>query len=363
METVNGFILTVNPSINMDDRNLFWNMVNNMDSDGSAELEYIHSYPTVLTGKIKHHTVFDYFYEKAVNDRCHPTHSSKWQDALITAIHLLDRIPDNEIIKHNKKYILRLQGTCKTLTKIFNVLIKEEFDMGDPEFLVYSIIARGELSKLQILSNLYVIEDYPGVLDVALRYGRNAILKYFRDTLELELPYYGKVMDFENYVDNPRYVYYREHIAHDDTIRQKAIVGATKQDYSDSIAVILKDYQYPITRGTLEKWCELIKSKEFVWDKINPSEVIPILVSKLDTPLPLTHDFGEFNSLIFGPEWSDRKCLVQNCLNLRRQLEDAEYRRQCIEDRYRHLQSKYDTILRWVEDRSNAVGRIRRDTM
>lgn len=77
-------------------------------------------------------------------------------------------VPDND--KHNK-----------TLTKIFGLLVKEEFNMGDPEFLVYSIIARGEIGKLKILANLYVIEDYPAVLDVAFRYGRNAIIKYFRD--------------------------------------------------------------------------------------------------------------------------------------------------------------------------------------
>lgn len=362
-QKVHNFIMTVNHNINADDRNLFWNLVNNMDSDSSQELAYIKEHPDTLVMKIKHHTVFDYFYEKVANDRCHPTHTSKWQDALVTVIRLINTIEEGETIKHNKKYILRLQGTCRTLTKIFGLLVEEEFDMGDPEFLVYSIIARGELGKLQILSNLYVIEDYSGVLDVALRYGRNNIIKYFHDTLELDFPYYGKIMDFENYIDNPRYIYYREHIAHDDTHRQKAIVGASKQDYLESVQLILKDYQYPITCNTLGKWCELIKSKEFVWDRINPTEIIPLLTVKLETPLPLTHDFGEFNSLIFGQEWSDRKCLVQHCLNLQKQLEESEYRKEQIETRYQHLQTKYDKITRWVDERAKAVGgRIRRDT-
>jgi hypothetical protein len=363
-QNVHNFIMTVNPNIDIDDKNLFRNLINHIDGDGFKELAFVKEHPEILPMKIKHYTVFDFFYEKVVHDRCHPSHTGKWQDALMTVIQLVNMVEGGETLKDNKKYILRLQGTCQTLTDIFDLLVKEEFDMGDPEFLVYSIISRGELGKLQILSNLYVIEDYPGVLDVALRYGRNSIIRYFQDELELDFPYYGKIMDFENYKDNPRYIYYREHIAHDDTSRNKAIIGASKQDYLDSVQLILKDYQYPVTFNTIKKWCELIKSKEFVWDRINPSEIIPLLVGKLDTALPLTHDFGEFNSLIFGSEWSDRKCLIQHCLNLQKKLGDQEYRCEQIETRYRHLQAKYDTAMVFIEDRERAVGsRIRRHTV
>jgi len=359
-ETVNNFITTVNPTIDINDRNLFWNMVNTMDSDGVEELAYVKKHPEILPMKIGHHTVFDFFYEKVIHDRCYPIHTNKWQEILMSVIELVNLV-DGDVLKTNKKYILRLQSSCRTLTKIFGLLINEEFDMGDPEFLVYSIIARGELSKLQILSNMYVIEDYPGVLDVALRYGRNAIIKYFKEVLQLDIPYYGKIMDFENYTDSPRYIYYREHIANDDTVRQQAIVGATKQDYLSTVQMILVDYQYPITCRTIEKWCALIKNKEFVWDRIDATEILPLLTSKLAAPLPLTHDFGEFNSLIFGSEWSDRKCLVQQCLSLQSKLEDSEYRKNCIETRYRHLQNKYETMMRSIEERS-FVNRIRRDT-
>jgi hypothetical protein len=359
-ETVNNFIVNVNSNIDTDDRNLFWNMVNTMDSDGAVELAYVKEHPEILPMKIGHHTVFDFFYEKVIHDRCHPIHTSKWQEILMSVIELVNLAENGDTLKTNKKYILRLQSSCRTLTKIFGLLVKEEFDMGDPEFLVYSIIARGELSKLQILSNMYVIEDYPGVIDVALRYGRNTVIKYFKEVLKLDIPYYGKIMDFENYTDNPRYIYYREHIANDDTVRQQPIVGAIKQDYLSAVKMILEDYQYPITYRTIEKWCDLIKSKEFVWDRIDAVEILPVLTSKLVTPLPLTHDFGDFNSLIFGTEWSDRKCLVQQCLTLQSKLEDSEHRRECIETRYRHLQGKYETIMHLVEDRSR--GRIRRDT-
>lgn len=359
-QIVHNFIMTVNPNIDVNDRNLFWNMVNFVDSDGTMELEYVREHPEILHMKINHHLVFDFFYEKVINDKCHPMHTDQWHQALTEIVQM---VGSNNNIKQNKKYVLRLQSTCKTLTKVFEQLIREEFNMGDPEFLVYSIIARGELVKLQILSDLYVIEDYPGVLDVALRYGRNVIIKYFRDTLELDFPYYGKIMDFENYNSNPRYIYYREHIAQDQTLRQKAIIGATKQDYLDSVKLILKDYQYPITCNTIDKWCGLIKSKEFVWDRINPSEILPLLISRLNKPLPMTMDFGDFNTLIFGEEWSDRKCLVQHCLNLQKKIDDTEHRYECIESRYRHLQAKYDSMMRFIEDRARSMGgRTRRDT-
>jgi hypothetical protein len=361
-QRVHKFIMTINPNIDINDRNLFWNLVNTFRSDGSKELLFIREHPEILSMKIKHYTVFDYFYERVINDRCHPANSEKWHDVLTEVIQLVN-LGSSDSLKLSKKYILRLQGTCRTLTKIFSLLVNEEFDMGDPEFLVYSIIARGEIGKLQILSELYVIEDYPGVLDVALRYGRHEIIKYFRDSLELDFPYYGKIMDFENYKDNPRYIYYREHIAQDDALRNKVIIGAAKQDYMSAVQLIMENYQYSITCRTVERWCELIRSKEFVWDKINPTEIIPLLVKQLETTLPLTHDFKEFNSLIFGQEWSDRKCLVQHCLDLRKQLDDERERKELTEARYRHLQVKYDAATECLHARSKSINqRYRRDT-
>lgn len=364
-EKVQNFIAMVNPTINTADRSTFWTLVNNIDSDGQPELQYVKEHPEILTMRLKHHLVFDYFYEKVVQDRCLPTQSGQWQDVLLTVISLLNTVPDRDVVKHNKKYLLRLQGTCRTLTKIFSALVADEFEMGDPEFLVYSIIARGELTKLEILGKLYVIEDYPAVLDVALRYGRYAIIKWFKTALALDIKFFGKILDFENYKDNQRYIYYREHIAHDDTFRHKAIIGASKQDYVQSLKLILVEYDYPITCHTIDSWCDLIRSKEFVWDRINPNDVLPLLLSRLDQPMPLTRDFGEFNTLVFGHEWSDRLCLIEHCLDLQKRLEEAEARRDIIESRYRHLQQKYDTITRFVDARNNnrKTGRVRRETL
>jgi len=313
-----------------------------------------------LTLKINNHTVFDLFYEKVLRERYHPSHAKNWHTSLETAIELVDKISDGDILKDDKKYVLRLQSVSRTLTKIFDLLVSAEFDMGDPEFLVYSIISRGELCKLKILGSLYVIEDYPAVLDVALRYGRHNIIQYFKDTLELDFTYYGKIMDFENYKDNPRYMYYKEHIDADDASKKAVIAGATKQDYVASVKLILSDYQYPITLNTIDKWCELIKSKEYLWDKINSYEIIPLLVAKLEGELPLSHDFGEFNYLIFGSKWSDRTCLVEHCLNLQRKLEAQAIRQEVLESQLKHLQLKYESI---KSNKYRSIdSRIRRDT-
>jgi len=189
-------------------------------------------------------------------------------------------------------------------------------------------------------------------------------IKYFIGVLGIDIKFYGKIMDFENYKDNPRYIYYREHIVQDDTFRQKPIIGASKQDYTGAVRLILDNYEYPVTCKTIERWCDLIRSKEFVWDRVNPTEIIPLLVKRLDQPLPLTYDFGEFNSMIFGREWSDRPHLVDYCLSLQQKVEKTEQRCELLEERYHHLQSKYDQLVSFLEDRNNFRGcRIRRETI
>lgn len=324
---MHSFIMTVNPNANTSDHNLFKNLIGNLDSgDGSQELQYVKEHPELLLMKIRHNMVFDYFYERAVYERCHPTCTASWQDTLVTVVHLLRDLPNSDVIKANKKYILQLQDSNRTLTNIFNALLHEGFEIGDPEFLVYSVIARGELSKLLSLSSLYVIEDYPGVLDVALRYGRDNILRYFYEIAELDFAYYGKIMDFENYKHSPRYMYYHEHIGHGLGLGLGlGTVNPTKQNYVEAMKIVLRDYQYPITCYTIDQWCNLIRIHDLCGG-VSPEDILDILISKLKGPVPLTYNFDEFNQIIFGQEWSDRKCLVQHCLNLTRKLEDLQHR-------------------------------------
>jgi hypothetical protein len=333
---VQSFININNPTclFNLDTGNLFLTLVNNLDSDGVAELQYVTEHPEILVKKIKHHLVFDYFYEKVLNERYHPVNADQWQDILLKIIKLANSVSEPDIIKGNKKYIMKLQSTSKTMMKLFGAFVDDDYDMGDPEFLVYSIIARGELDKLQLLSNNYVIEDYPAVLDMALMYGRHDIIRYFIDTLKLDIKYYGKIVDFENYKDNPRYLFYREHIVQDSSFRNKSIVGASKQDYVTALKLVLEQYDYPVTCITLEKWCELIRNKEYVWDHIKADEILQILLDRIAGNLPLAKDFR------FGKEWSDRACLVEHCLNLEKRLEELNERHTVVLNKFRHLQNR-----------------------
>lgn len=336
---VQAFIDITRPKGN-NDNSIFWTLVNNRDSDGNAELDFVLGHPEVLIGKINNHLVFDYFYEKVINDRFHPKHAAGWQTVMTEVVKLVNDVSDPSIIKDNKLYILRLQSTSRTMTKLFSLLIDEKFNMGDPEFLVYSIIARGELSKLEVLSAHYVIEDYPGVMDVAVRFGRYQMIQYFVDTLKQNIRCYGKIMDFENYRDNPRYLYYREHIVNDVGFRHKPIVGASKQDYPKAIKLILEEYDYPITCKTIDIWCAFIRGKEYIWDNVNPTETLPLLLDRVKGCIPLTKDFGEFNSVVFGKEWSDRVCLIEHCMGLERRLEELTIRYEVTLGKLRHLQRR-----------------------
>lgn len=359
------FIETISKSIDINDRNVFWNIIGNTDVDPEKPYEYIVNHPETLLLKIRNHFVFDFFYEKVLGDRCHPTDSLKWQTNLLKVIELTDNI-SSDILKQNKKYLLRLQSGNRPLTNIFSALIKRSFEMGDPEFLVYSIIARGEMAKLEIMSKMYIIEDYPAVIDVALRFGRSKIIEFFKKELKVEFKYCGKILDFENYKDNPRYLYYKEHILYDVIpFRSQSIVGSVKQDYTESLNLILSDYYYPVTVTTLHKWCNLIeeKRKSNGWDVINAEFLLPIIINKIEEQISLTEDFGSFNTLVFGFEWSDRKCLVEHCLNLQKKLDMAQERSSIIEDRYKALQYQYEKLSAVVNCKYRAIGhRVRRET-
>jgi len=328
IDTKNVLLLT--------DQLMFYSLVDIQFRNIELLVNFIKSHPTILIKTIGSHYIFDYFYEKVVT--CAGTHvsdASDWEDALSLAINLLDSesIQGAENIKDNKKYILKLQSTNKSYLPIFKLMLDNAFELGDLEFLVYSIIARGELYKLKMLSDNYVIEDYEAVLDVALRYGRHNILEYFISEHNIDVKFYGKVMDFENYNDNFRYLYYRNHMSHEPIDADMPIVTCSKQDYTKAINIIMEQYDYPITIETLDIWCDMIRGKVYTWDAINANEVLTLLKSFVESTVPLEHDFKEYNNIIFGHELSDRACIIQQYLTLQNKYE-------ILQERYNILYGK-----------------------
>lgn len=372
---VDAFISLIDEQSHLDrtDAKFFQNLVehpvgvatgNKHNSSIQKLISYVLESPHVLLCKIKSNFVFDYFYEQVISDKVmNAVHNAQWHDGFIKIINILDNalVGDTTSIKQDKKYILKLQSTYRSLNKIFKSLLNAGFDMGDSEFLVYSIIARGEFVKLKTLAESYVIEDYPGVLDIALRYGRLEIIIYFLSQMKIDTRLYGKIVDFENYTDNCRYMYYVEQISQNDTTcKYKSPIALTKQDYSASLKLILEKYEYDITIKTLEVWCECLRNKTYEWDIFDSRDLLTILKDKVTETIPITHDFREFNSIILGSEWSDRNYLVEHCLDLERRLAFLQDRYNIVYDRLQNLQKK---DVQYNVNREYFKGsRIRRDT-
>jgi hypothetical protein len=230
-------------------------------------------------------------------------------------------------IKNNSFYISNLQRSHECHNEIFLLLVSNDFEIGQPESMVYSLIARGELTKVKCIADIYVIEDFQCIFDIALKYGRSNIISYFIEDLKLKatVDTYGKILDFDNLsCIEPIFLYWED--------------GGSvhppengKQDYGACLDLILRDYQYPITVSTLDKWCELIKSKSLVkWDVVDAAEILNKLKVLIRDPIPAKHDFGRFNHIIH-----DNVQDVEVLMDLIAQLKEELYT----------LQTKYDSLL------------------
>lgn len=348
-----------------NERNLYSKLLDINVGDGNKLMEYVRQYPHVLvmildSSRSSFNLVFDYFYDRVLHKKVHPMYDRKWLDNLLEIIDILTCLGSmGEMIKDNKKYLLNLQIGCHSNHILFEKLYFSDFEIGDHEFLVYSLIARGELDKLKTLSDNFVIEDYAAVLDVGLRFGRYEILEYFVENLNLEINLYGKIVDFENYIDNSRYVYYRDRLHYDSNDDHSPPITTSKQDYVKSLQIILRDYEYPITVNTLDIWCNVINNKRYTWDIVN-YEVMRILKSIMTDPIPMTHDFGCFNDIIFGQDWSNRSSLVTQCMSLQDKLFTLQQRYDKLENMYHKIYQDNDTLRYKIS--AVRPSRIRRDT-
>jgi hypothetical protein len=286
---------------------------------------YISNNSSILMHKIGNNFFFDFIYNKVIHEKgIHPNATEAWKTLLLNALNLVQLDRDYNFLRENKRYILDLQSDNKSFVAIFERLLELDFDIGDPEFLLYSIVARGELSKFKLLAKHYVIDEYYGILDVALRFGRYQIIEYFMTKMNM----YGCVLDFVNYTENFRYLYYNQDILRTHVDPTMPAISCALQDYVKSLELILNNYAMPVTIKTIYVWCDLIRNKVYYWDKITydiASVILEILRQKLDEPIHLSEDFGEFNSIIFG-HWGERKFLVDRCQQLETNLLNLEER-------------------------------------
>lgn len=318
------------------------------NTDGNSLMSQIDNDPDILITPIDdHHVVYDYIYDYCIGRNAHPKYQNLWNDHLISSTVKLQGLGEKgDIIRSDQRYLLNLQSNCFSFNQLFMVLVDEDFDVGDFKYLLYSVIARGELLKFQKLNETYDgVDEYPGILDIALRYGRYELIEYMFDKLKIaeSLSDYGKIMEFENYINSHRYIYYQTLELAD---RDLGKIACGKQDYERSIKKVMTYYSYPITVETLAIWCDMIKHKTYEWD-IVPLEVIMLIKSYISDAIPLTQDFGEFNQLIFGNDWSSRAFLVslymelqdkyqfekEKVEKLRHEITNLRIKNECLENR------------------------------
>lgn len=343
-QVVNTFmdILTQDKDVNgkTSPETLYQQLLDLDNGDGEEIMEFLEANPFILgEDLVDKHTVYDYLYDYVVYHKCHPLHESKWYDYLIESTRYLDGLgTKGDIIKSDKRYIYTLQHNSQNYLELFAVLIETYFEVGDFNFLLHSVAARGELAKLRILcDNFDGIEKHTELIEVALRFGRLNILRFLLYDLEMSSQPLGHVLEFPNYRDNPRMIYYHQDIGKN--FENYCDIVGSCQDYIKSLECILGLCTSDITVRTLEIWCALSREKlgrSYLWDRI-PNEVLVMLKDQLTEPLPLNHDFGDFNNIIFG-EWSNHSSLINQYISL-------QEKHQALQERYELLSYKYKTLV------------------
>jgi len=311
--------------------NLYYNTKRSAEQELQLFKYTLHN-PEILTMKIGENTIFNYFFDKATKSFNVISMYEFWQATLLSIIDIIQVLPNCDDILGDHTYIYRLQSGIIGHSGLFKyMIINGNFSIGDPDFLVYSVIARGEKEKLHTLSEILELDNigqFPGIFDVAVKHGRYEIIKYLVEECNIDISQYGKVLEFPHYPDTHKCMFYQNGLY---TIDNKDIpILGSKQSYVDTIKYILNDYKYAITIETLQRWASAVRDKYYYWDKINFKDIIEILRPHIKEHIPLSHDFKEFNIDVFGKEWTDRECIIEYC--------------NALEKKYSMLEERYELL-------------------
>lgn len=325
------------------------------NGDGEEIIEFLEANPLVLgENLVENHTVYDYIYDYTIYNKCHPLHENKWYDFLIECTGYLDGVgTKGDHIKADKRYIYTLQHNSKNYSELFTALIEHYFEVGDFQFLLHTLVARGELGKIRILcDNFDGVERHTELIEVALRFGRLNVLRFLLYDLEMSEQQLCNVLEFPNYRDNPRMVYYQQDIGKN--FENYGDIIGSSQDYIRSVECMLDIYTYDITVKTLEIWCALCREKlghTYLWDRV-PNEVLVMLKDQITQSVPMNHDFGDFNNVIFG-EWSNHSSLVSQYISLQEKY-------QALAERHELLSYKYKTLFAYTQRKGELQATHRR---
>ena len=291
----------------------------------STQFEHLRQCPDEIITKIQSKMWFDVFYDQVVR----PSKTTDVEvERLLELIQLLENCQRSQYVLYDGSYLLRLQSNHSNYFQIFEALLKSGIQITQPEFLVYSLLAREEISKLRLLRSYVDFTNYPSLFSVCLYYGRLESLNYLLDEIQLT-PSPESLSSIEI---QPRLIYYDP-----PTIPREArqIIGSHYQ-IQNTLRRFLKVCPVRINAKHLHIWIQRVRSVTYGWEEFQFEEIYQILQPHMDL-IPLIEDFGEFNLMIFGYAWSDRKEIITNSLNLATQLE--------------RLQMDYDHLLELYQKR------------
>lgn len=296
---------------------------------------YILENSEIITSSLKSCTIFDFFFDKVVKERSSISEYEFWLLSLLKIIKLLFTDESYRDIVCNKIYIHKLQSGMRNHTDLFKCLIDFDFEPGEVDMLVYSVIARDELDKLMVLSDKYPVAKFGAIFDTALRFGRFRIINYLINDLDLDPNDYGTILNLSNYIENHRYLYYTAALSRSIiTFGNNHSIYGSKQDYVIAIKKILETYNHRVSLSTLDKWREIADSKIYDWEVIDFAGIVEILRPYVHEGIPLSHDFGKWNKDVFGKEWSNREHIIDYVKHLEEELAELREKYDILHDKY-----------------------------
>ena len=349
-----AFLRLIPVSVHISSPNLYKALLDAVVStDHEALFSFIEQNPSVLTETIdRAHYCFDFFFDCAVHGCMHPKHEEAWFSALYNFIELLDTLPNSDTvatIKASKYYILFCQKDSRNMYELFNFLYDNDFEVEPIETLALSLVARGEIPKLQRISENYTFDDdaYKTMVCTALRYGRADMLMYLMSEHEVNLNECGNILTFEHYnTDDQRFMFYRKRICdvrEVDNVMTYGPIHSVTQNYVACLDTVLKVTDPAVTVETLDVWCSFMSKKVYSWDAV-PVDVLHRLKEQLVAPIPLDHDFGQFTPELLGHTLGDRGHLVQDYIKLQERFEELQESFQQLLYNHRRMQEKYTAL-------------------
>ncbi len=319
---------------NLDQKsaNFFTDLANCKRGINKKLSSWIIENPEVVTMRFANHYVFDYFYMKVTKVVDSLQTYDFWLKLLLKIIDFMDT-EESQDIYFDHRYICNLQSGMKNHTKLFERLINSDFEAGDVEKLTHNIISRGELEKLTILNQVYKIECFKGIFEYALRYGRSDILQYLTKIFDIDD--YPNIINLKKYTNDIKNIYYYSSLVEITNNTNKSSIYGSIQNHKLCFKIILGSQKSVVDINTCKTWINVSESTIYSWERVNFSEIMEIFRPYIKQKIPLIHDFGpKYNEIIFGKEWSDRKCIIEYCLQLERNLTN--------------LQSRYDEVVRKI---------------